>query len=125
MKNKNSDSELNELIRASMKLEDTPPTQLNNRLKASLYQRETAMQQTVPTHAIPLWFVPMILNFVTFSLFAVLALLTITNPYLSKLVAGICAYISVAGIMITTIGIKRTNMKEDIAVRVQKRGVPA
>lgn len=125
MENKNDDKELNELIRASMELKDTPSPELNNHLKVSLYQREAIMRQAAAVHSIPLWFIPMILNFIIFSLFAILALLVITNPYIAKLTAGICAYIGIAGILITAIGVKRTNMKEAITIHVQKRGILA
>lgn len=122
MENKDYDNELSELIRTSMKLKDTPSPELNEHLKVSLYQREATLRQAESIHSISLWFVPMILNFVTFSLFAILALLVIANPYLAKLVAGICIYIGIAGILITAVGVKRTNMKEAITIRVQKRG---
>lgn len=122
MENKDYDNELSELIRTSMKLKDTPSPELNEHLKVSLYQREATLRQADSIHSISLWFVPMILNFVTFSLFAILALLVIANPYLAKLVAGICIYIGIAGILITAVGVKRTNMKEAITIRVQKRG---
>lgn len=122
MENKDYDNELSELIRTSMKLKDTPSPELNKHLKVSLYQREATLRQAESIHSISLWFVPMILNFVTFSLFAILALLVIANPYLAKLVAGICIYIGIAGILITAVGVKRTNMKEAITIRVQKRG---
>lgn len=115
--------ELDELIRASMEIQDAPSPELNERLIASLYKQEAVMRQNAPVRSIPLWFVPMILNFVTFSLLAVLAILVIANPYLAKLTAGICAYISIVGILITAVGVKRTNMKEVMAVHVQKRGV--
>lgn len=123
MENKNCGNELNELIRASMELEDTPSPELNAHLKASLYKREADLRQTESVHAIPLWYVPMILNFVTFSLFAILSLFVIGNPYIAKLIAGICAYIGVAGIFITAVGVKRTDMKEAITIHVQKRGM--
>lgn len=122
MENKNYDTRLNELIHASMELEDIPSAELNNRLKASLYQQEAALRQVTPAHSISLWFVPMILNFITFSLFAVFAVLVIPNPYIAKLVAGICVYINIAGIFITFVGVKRGNMKETMVIHVQKRG---
>lgn len=122
MENKNLDDKLNQLIQTSMELKDTPSKELNEQVKAALYKRETTLSKAEEIRSIPLWFVPMILNFVTFSLFAVLALLVITNPYLARLTAGICAYLSVSGILITAVGVKRTNMKEDIMVHVQKRG---
>lgn len=123
MENKSYDNELNKLIRESMELKDTPSQELNQYLKTGLYQREAAIRKATVIHSIPLWFVPMILNFIIFSLFAVLALLIITNPYLASLAAGICVYIGIAGILITAVGVKRSNMKEAISVRVQKRGV--
>lgn len=123
MENKSYDNELNKLIRESMELKDTPSRELNQYLKTGLYQREAAIKKAAAIHSIPLWFVPMILNFIIFSLFAVLALLIITNPYLASLAAGICVYLGIAGILITAVGVKRTNMKEAISIRVQKRGV--
>ena len=91
---------------------------------AELYQKEAAMSKK-RTHSISLWFVPMILNFILFSLFAVFALLVISNPFISKLIAGICMYISFAGICITLLGVKRANLKENVIVHIQKRGILA
>lgn len=124
MENKNYENSLNELIRASMDLEDKPSSELNIRLKAELYQKEAAMSKK-RTHSISIWFVPMILNFILFSLFAVFALLVISNPYISKLIAGICMYMSLAGICITLLGVKRANLKENVIIHIQKRGILA
>lgn len=123
MENKNYDNELDELIRASIELKDTPSPELNKNLKVSLYKQEASLRKAAPTHSIPLWFVPMILNLVTFLLFAVFALMAISNPYLAKLTAGICIYIGIVGIIITVVGVKRANIKEAITVHIQKRGV--
>ena len=122
MESNNYGNELDELIRASMELKDAPPPELNRHLKINLYEREAAIRHTGAIQSIPLWFVPMTLNFVIFSLLAAFALLVIPNPYLAKLAAGICVYIGVAGIVLTAVGIKRTNMKESITIRIQKRG---
>lgn len=124
MKNKNDDT-LDKLIRASMELDDTPSLELNTRLKASLYQREAVRQRQNATRAVSLWYLPMLLNFVTFALLTVLALLMIANPYLSKFMAAICLYMGVAGFFITALGIKRTKMKEEITVYLEKRGAAA
>lgn len=123
MENQNFDRELSELIRASMELEDIPSPELNQRLKAGLYKREAALSQTPPVRAIPLWFVPMILNVVICSLLAAAALLVIENLNLAKLAAGICIYSGIAGMLITAVGVKRTNMKDAITIYVQKRGL--
>lgn len=117
MENKNYENDLNELIRMSMKLEDEPSPELNVRLKAELYQREAAMQKK-RTHSFSLWFVPMILNLISFSLFAVFALLVISNPYIAKLAAGICLYMGLAGFLITWLGVKRANLKKDVMIHI-------
>ena len=70
---------------------------------------------------VSLWYLPMILNLITFSLLAVLALLVIENRYLSYLAVGSCLYIGVAGILLTIVGVKRANIK-DITICVEKRG---
>ena len=48
MENKKKENELNELIHASMQLNDTPSPDLNKRLKVSLYQREAILRQAAP-----------------------------------------------------------------------------
>ena len=124
MENNYNENILNELIRASMDLEDKPSFELNALLKAELYQKEAAMSEK-QVHSISLWYVPMILNFISFLLFAVFALLVIPNPYIAKLLAGICLYMSTAGIFITLLGVKRARLKEEVTVHIQKRGVAA
>lgn len=125
MENKKNDIELDELIRSSVKITDKPSIELNNSLKASLYQQEAMIRRQTPVKSISLWYLPMILNFITFGMLAVLSLLVITNPYLSKLMAGICLYISFAGIFITILGIKRTTLKDNITIHIEKRGAAA
>ena len=44
MKNDLFNTEIDEIIRASMKLADEPDPELNNKLKATLYQKDTAMR---------------------------------------------------------------------------------
>lgn len=122
MENRNYDNELDELIRVSMKVTDQPTTELNNNLKASLYKRESVLRKAVSTKVISLWYVPMILNIVIFSLFGILALLLIANPYLSLLTAAVCGYAGMAGVVITVVGVKRANMKENISIHIERRG---
>lgn len=117
------DIEIEEIIRASMKMTDVPTPELNNRLKAALYQQEAVLRKQAATHTLSLWYMPMILNLVFFSLLAVFLLTIIRNVYLAYFAAGICLYIGVAGILITIIGVKRTGLKEDITIRIEKRGI--
>ena len=74
-------------------------------------------------HNISLWYLPMVLNLITFSLLALLALIMIENIYLSYLAAGICFYVGAAGILLTILGVKRANIKEEITIHIKKRGV--
>lgn len=125
MRDNRSKTEIEEVIRASMKMTDVPAPELNNELKAALYEQEAVLRKQPVTHAFSLWYMPMILNLITFSLLAVLALTIIKNVYLSYFAAGVCFYVGVAGILITIIGVKRTNLKEDITIRIEKRGILA
>ncbi|MXP78631.1 hypothetical protein GN277_25815 [Lachnospiraceae bacterium WCA-9-b2] len=123
MREHRSDTEIEDIIRASMKMTDIPSPELNNKLKAVLYQQEAVIRKQTATHTLSLWYLPMLLNLVTFSLLAVFALTIIENVYLSYFAAGICLYLCVAGILITIVGVKRTNLKEDITIRIEKRGI--
>lgn len=125
MKEDRSNMEIEEVIRASMKMSDVPDPELNHKLKTALYQKEAVLREQPATHKVSLWYLPMILNLITFSLLAVLALIMIENIYLSYFAAGICFYISLAGTLLTIVGVKRANIKEDIAIRIEKRGVLA
>lgn len=125
MKDNRHNTDIEEIIRASIKLTDEPSTELNNKLKATLYQQEAAMKKRPKIRTVSLWYLPMILNFVTFVMLAFVSLLLINNIYLAYFAAGICFYIGIAGVLITIVGVKRTNMKEDITIHVEKRGVLA
>lgn len=123
MRKNYSETEIEEIIRTSIKIADVPTSELNNKLKAELYQRETALRKQSATHKLSLWYLPMILNLILFSLFAIFAVIVIENTYLSYFIAGISLYAGVAGIVLTIAGIKRANIKEDITIRIEKRGV--
>ncbi len=125
MRDNHSDMEIEEVIRASMKMAAVPGTELNNKLKAALYEQEAALQKQPAMRKLLLWYLPMVLNLATFSLLAFLALIMIENIYLSYFAAGICFYVGAAGILLTIVGAKRTNIREEIAIRIEKRGVLA
>lgn len=125
MENNHPNRELEELIRESLKITDIPSVELNNRIKIDLYKQEALMRKQKPMHAISLWYVPMILNLLMFLLLGVVSILMIPNPIVSIFVAVICGYMAMAGIAITIIGMRRTNMKENITIYVKKRGAAA
>ena len=125
MKDNRSNMEIEELIQASMEMTDVPAPELNQKLKATLYQQEAVLRKQPAAHTLSLWYLPMILNLIIFSLLALGALILIQNVYLSYFAAGLCLYVGVAGIVLTIVGAKRTNIKEDITIRIEKRGVLA
>ncbi len=49
----------------------------------------------------------------------------IENIYLSYMTAGVCFYVGLAGVLLTLVGVKRANIKEELAIRIEKRGVLA
>lgn len=118
-----SDMEIEKVIRASLKMTDVPSPELNRKLKAALRRREAVLQNQPAMRKLSLWYVPMVLNLITFFLLAFLARIIIENVYLSYFVAGICLYVGAAGILLTLVGLKRANIKEELTVRIEKRGV--
>lgn len=122
MKKKRFDEKIDEIIRSSVELTDEPAPELNCKLKAALYQQEAAMRKHPAACTVSLWYLPMILNLATFTMLAAAALLVIGNIYLAYFAAGSCLYIGLAGVLLTIVGVKRTNLKETFAIRVEKRG---
>ena len=108
-----------------MQITYVPAPQLKQKINATLYQQEAVLRKQPAAHTLSLWYLPMILNLIIFSLLALGALILIQNVYLSYFAAGICLYVGVAGIVLTIVGAKRTNIKEDITIRIEKRGVLA
>ena len=125
MKKQYDNTELDRLIRKSISRQDIPSPVLNNSLKVELYSREAAMRKTSPAKKLSLWYLPMTVNLIIFLLLGAAAFVTISNPWLAFLAAGICGYIALAGILLTVIGIRRTNIKDDITVYIQKGDVTA
>ena len=125
MRDNHSNMEIDEVIRASMKMADVPAPELNNKLKAALYQQEIILQKQPVMHKLSLWYLPMVLNLITFSLLALFALIMIENIYLSYFAAGICFYAGAAGILLTIVGTKRASIKEEITICIEKRGILA
>ena len=123
MKKQYDNTELDRLIRKSISRQDIPSPVLNNSLKVELYSREAAMRKTSPAKKLSLWYLPMTVNLIIFLLLGVTAFVTISNPWLAFLAAGICGYIALAGILLTVIGIRRANIKEEITVYIQKGDV--
>ena len=125
MKDNHSNMKIEEIIRSSIKITDVPTPELNSKLKAALYQQEAVLRKQPAAHKLSLWYLPMVFNLITFSLLSLFALILIENIYLSYFVAGICFYIGAAGILLTIVGVKRANIKEDITILIKKRGVLA
>ncbi len=65
----------------------------------------------------------MVLNLIMFSMLALSALIMTDNLYLSYFAAGICFYAGAAGILLTIVGVKKADFKEDITIRIEKRGI--
>ncbi len=125
MRNDRSNMEIEEIIRASMKMTDVPEKELNFKLKAAVREQEALLRRESAMHKVSLWYLPMILNLIMFSLLALFALLMIENIYLSYFAAGICIYVGAAGILLTIVGVKRANIKEAITISIEKRGALA
>lgn len=120
----NDSDEFDALIRESAKSGQIsgPPPRLTNALKAELYARENAARRGIPVRTISLWYLPMVINCIIFGLLGILSFLLISDLLLLTLAVLGCAYAAAAGIVLTVIGMKRTNMREECAIHIEKRG---
>lgn len=125
MKDTHFDQDLDRLIRDAIKLEAQPAPELNHMVKTALYQQEAAASQTPPVRTVSLWFLPMILNLIASLMLAAAALILISNSYLSYFTAGVFWYIGAAGVLLTIVGMKRTNLRENTTIQIQKGGKTA
>lgn len=122
MGKKDFNTDFDELIRTAMQTEDQPPVQLNNTLKADLYERERLLRKTRTGKPISLWYLPMVLNLILFGLLGAAAVLLTDNLVLAVLEAAGCVYMGLAGVVITAVGMRRTDLKEDTTIRIEKGG---
>ena len=117
------DTRFDELLRAAVRTEAEPPVQLNNALKTELYERERLLRNRQTGRSVSVWYVPMLLNLIVFAMLGAAAALLSINPYVTALAVGACVYMGVAGVIITVIGLKRANLRGNIAINLQKGGV--
>ncbi len=122
MKDNRFDTKTDRIIQASMKLADEPAGELNRKLKEALYRKEKAMQNQPAMCRLSLWYLPMVFNLILSGMLAVTARMMIGNVYLFYFTAGICLYIGLSGVLLTVVGVKRANLKEDMTIHVEKRG---
>jgi hypothetical protein len=47
----------------------------------------------------------------------------LSRSYNKNFAAGSCLYVGAAGILLTLVGLKRSNIKEKITIHIEKRGV--
>lgn len=120
MGKKDFDTEFDKLLRAAVQTEDEPPVQLNNTIKAELYERERLQRSRQTGRSVSVWYLPMVLNLVVFAMLGAAAVLLSADPYVTALAVGGCAHMGLAGVIITVIGVKRANLREDIAINIQK-----
>jgi len=77
MRDEGSSTELEKVIRASLNMTDVPAPELNRKLKAALYQQEAVLRKQPAARKLSLWYLPMVLNLITFLLLALFALIMI------------------------------------------------
>ena len=125
MKHESPTPELDALLRAALAETAAPDPELDRRLKTALYQREAALCRRPATRALPLWYLPMAVNLAFALLLAAAALLLIPSAGLALTAAGACLYLGLAGVLLTLLGLKRTRMKEDLTLRMEKGSAAA
>lgn len=125
MTNFTDQKQLDTLIKQSLEIKETPSQKLNLQLKKELYKQKQVKKNIKETteRTVSFWFLPMILNFILFSLAAAFFFATVSNPCLLTFFILICIHASMAGILLTIIGLKRTPLKQEMSIRFKKRGI--
>lgn len=118
-------TELDALLRAALAENAAPDPALDRRLKTALYQREAALRRRPATRTLPLWYLPMAVNLAFALLLAAAALLVIPETGLALTAAGACLYLGLAGVLLTLLGLKRTRMKDELTLRMEKGSAAA
>lgn len=67
----------------------------------------------------------MIGNLLLFFMTAVMAELLVVNPLISNAILGFSVYSMFAGIILTILGVRRTNLKENLSITMAQKGTLA
>lgn len=114
---------LDELIKSSLKTEDVPGLELNNLLKVQIQDTEAKLLKKGRQRQISLWYVPMILNFLMFSLTAVMAQIFIPYPQIGKVITYLSVYLIFIGVFLTVMGVWRADLRNKFSIRRKQRGI--
>lgn len=112
------DKELDRLLKNSLtQTEEAAPPELDALLKAKLYQRE-AVPGT--PRRVRLWWLPMVANLLVCGVPAIIFALPIM-PFAAHLAAFALAWLAVGGVVLTLVGLKFSNLKEQLVVYLPTR----
>lgn len=103
---------LDDLIYKSIKIEDKPNNKLNNVLKERLYEQENMNKAKDSINKVCLLYTFMTLNIIFCIMIGIIIGLLIKNMYLYIIILPICYYISISGVVLTVVSIKRKDIKE-------------
>ena len=110
MKNRENEK-LDKMVRASLKSDEKADLDLDRLLKARIHQKQQVMDEKQPGR-VSLWYVPMLLNTLMFTVLGAMSLLFAENQIWSRILLGGCMYMVVTGVILTVAGIRFSNLKQ-------------
>lgn len=109
-----------ERLAAALQTGGEPGGELNAVLKARLYQRERELQSR-PARRVSLWWLPMTANLFVCGVPALLFALPVM-PLAAHLAAFALGWLAVGGVVMTFVGLKCSDLKEQLTLELPQRG---
>lgn len=116
---------LDELLERALQSDAEPGIACNNLLKSQIRQKEAEKLARGRRKKISLCYLPMIGNLLLFFMTAVMAELLAVTPLISNAIVGFSVYSMLAGIILTILGVRRTNLKENLSITMVQKGTQA
>lgn len=113
---------LDDLIKQVSQTDDQPGAQLNNLLKVRVHQKEALLRADENKRKISIWYLPMLLNSLAFITLDLILHVFVRNGIVLQIINGACIYLIIAGIILTIVGIKFSNLKTAFTFEWNKGG---
>ena len=116
-----NDKKFDVALNAALLNSETPPPELDAVLKAKLYQRQEQLQGEGAQRKVHLWWLPMVANLIVCGVPAAIFALPVM-PLAAHLAAFALGWLAVGGVVLTLVGLKCSDLKEQLTLVLPARG---
>lgn len=115
------EKQFDQQLKAALNTSEAPAPEVNAILKARLYQREKQLQLQSDRRSVSLWWLPMVANLIVCGVPAIVFALP-TMPLVAHLAAFALGWLALGGVVLTLVGLKCSNLKEQLRIDLPSRG---